>query len=113
MADLASVPDFEMVASCIAERFERMRPLMSQWADLARLAVQGLPHDRARLAELERRLNQLRAELRTFVLVASEHFSDGELTALRKRACMSKSAWRSLKKVRPITTRSGFTLISF
>ncbi|MBX5457096.1 MAG: hypothetical protein IRZ31_09355, partial [Thermogemmatispora sp.] len=56
MADLASVPDFEMVATCIAERFEGMRPLMSQWADLARLAVQGLPHDRARLAELERRL---------------------------------------------------------
>jgi hypothetical protein len=113
MADFASVPDFDEVTTCIVQRFEAMRPLMSQWADLARLAVQGLPHDAARLADLERRLNLLRADLRAFVLVASEHFSDSQLEVLRRRASMSKYAWRMLKKQRAVTTRHGFTLVSF
>jgi hypothetical protein len=113
MAELASVPEFEMVATSIAERFAVMRPVMSRWADLARLAVQGLPHDAAQLAELEGRLNELRTDLRSLVLVASEHFSDDDLARLRKRAGMSKYAWRALKKSRAVTTRHGFRLVSF
>ncbi len=113
MADFTSTPDFEALATIITERFEAMRPLMSQWADLARLAVQSLPHDALQLARLEQRLNALRTELRTFVIVASEHFSEEQLEILRRRALMSKYAWRSLKKKRAVTTRYGFTLMIY
>ena len=113
MTDLTSVPDFDEVTAFIKERVDAMRLPARQWADLARLAIQELPHDAPRLAELEARINTIRAELRSVVLAASEHFSEEKLNLLRKRAGMSKAAWRSAKSKRPVTTKHGFTLVIY
>jgi len=40
-------------------------------------------------------------------------YDQSALEQLRNRAQMSKYAWRSLKKKRPITVRHGFTLMSY
>jgi hypothetical protein len=113
MPNLTSIPDFNEVSVFIKEKVGAMRVPVLQWADLARLAVQGLPHDRYRLAELEAHINAIRAELRSVVIVASEHFSDEQLNQLRKDIGMSKHAWRALKKRRPVTTKHGFSLIIY
>ncbi len=113
MPNLSSVPDFDEVAAFIQERVAAMRTPARQWADLARLAVQGLPHDACRLAELERRINALRAELRSVVLAASEHFSEEQLYVLRRRAGMSKYAWRTLQSNRTVNTKNGFSLVIY
>ncbi len=108
-----SVPSFDELAPSIAQGFAALRTPYMQWANLARLAVQGLPYDARRLAELEAYINARRAELRKVVVVASEHLTEEQLERLRNRAQMSKYAWRSLKKKRPITVRHGFTLVSY
>ena len=113
MIDLTSAPDFDEISEFIRQRVAAMRPAAHQWADLARLAVQDLPHDTHRLADLETHLNAIRAELRGVVLAASEHFSEEQLTLLRKRAGMSKAAWRSAKSKRSVTIKHGFSLIMF
>lgn len=113
MPDLSSVPDFDEVSIFIKERVDAMRVPARQWADLARLAIQGLPHDSQRLTELEAHINTIRAELRSVVIVASEHFSDEQLHWLRKHAGMSKYAWRTLKNRRPVTIKHGFSLIIY
>ena len=76
MPDLTSLPDFDEVRAFIKERVDAMRAPVLQWADLARLAVQGLPHDALQLAELESHINSKRTELRYVVIAASENFSD-------------------------------------
>jgi hypothetical protein len=113
MPNLTSVPDFDNLSVFIKERVDVMRAPVLEWADLARLAVQGLPHDIHRLAELEAHINAMRAELRSVVIAASEHFSDEQLNKLRKGVGISKYAWRTLKKSRPVTTRYGFSLIIY
>ncbi len=113
MIDLTSAPDFDEITEFIRPRVEAMRPAARQWADLARLAVQDLPYDAHLLADLEMYLNGMRAELRSVVLAASEHFSEKQLTLLRKRVGMSKAAWRSAKSKRMITIKHGFSLIIF
>ena len=113
MPDLTSIPDFDTMKAFIKERVDAMRPPSQQWADLARLAVKGLPHDTYQLAELEAHINAMRAELRSVVIAASEHFSDEQLNKLRKDIGISKYAWRALKKQRPVTTRYGFSLIIY
>jgi hypothetical protein len=113
MPDLTSVPDFDNISAFIKERVDAMRAPVPEWADLARLAVQGLPHDALRLAELEAYINAMRAELRHVVIAASEHFSDQQLNKLRKDVGISKYGWRALKKSRPVTTRYGFSLIIY
>jgi len=113
MTDLTAVPNFDEVTFFIKERVEAMRVPASQWADLARLAIQGLPHDAHRLAELENRINAIRAELRSVVLAASEHFSEEQLNELRKRVGMSKSAWRAAKSKRAVTIKHGFSLVIY
>ena len=113
MTDLTSVPNFDEVAAFIKEKVDAMRVPARQWADLSRLAVQGLPHDSYRRAELESRLNSIRAELRSVVLAASEHFSDEQLHQLRKQAGMSKAAWRSAKTNRAVTIKHGFSLVIY
>jgi len=113
MPDLTSVPDFDNISAFIKERVDAMRAPVPEWADLARLAVQGLPHDAYRLAELEAHINAVRAELRSVVIAASEHFSDQQLNKLRKDVGISKYGWRALKKSRPVTTRYGFSLIIY
>ncbi len=113
MTDLTSVPDFDEVTAFIKERVDTLRIPASQWADLARLANQGLPHDSRRLAQLETQINAIRAELRSVVFAASEHFTEDELTLLRKQAGMSKHAWRSFKKNRAVTTKHGFSLVIY
>ena len=113
MADLTFAPNFDELAQFIEEKFATLRPLMVQWADLARLAVQGLPHNAQRLAELEARINAIRADLRVPVLVASEHFTEAQLNLLQKQARISKYGWRSLQKKRAVTTKHGFTLVIF
>jgi hypothetical protein len=109
----ASVPSFDELASSIAQGFAALRTPYMQWANLARRAVQGLPYDAGRLRELEAYINAKRAELRTIVVVASEHLTEEQLEQLRDRAQMSKYAWRSLKKKRLVTIRHGFTLVSY
>lgn len=113
MTNLTSVPDFDEISIYIKERVDALRAPAGQWADLARCAIQGLPHDARQLASLERHINSIRAELRSVVLAASEHFTEEELTILRKRAGMSKHAWRSFKKNRAVTTRNGFSLVIY
>lgn len=113
MPNLTSVPDFDEISAFIKERVDAMRAPVPQWADLARLAVQGLPHNTYRLAELEARINTIRAELRSVVIAASEHFSDEQLNKLRKEIGISKYGWRALKNQRPVTTKYGFSLIIY
>ncbi|HTI14065.1 MAG TPA: hypothetical protein VL461_05755 [Dictyobacter sp.] len=113
MPDLTSVPDFDEITDFIKERVDAMRVPALQWADLARLAVQGLPYDAYRLTILEDRLNAIRAELRSVVLAASEHFTSEQLHTLRKQAGMSKAAWRAVKNKRTITIKHGFTLVVY
>lgn len=113
MINLTSVPNFDDVAAFLKERVEAMRMPARQWADIARLAIQGLPYDSHRLAELEARLNSIRTELRRMVLAASEHFTDEQLNQLRKQAGMSKTAWRAAKDKRAVTIRHGFSLVIY
>jgi hypothetical protein len=113
MTDLTSVPNFDEVAAFIKEKVDAMRTPAHQWADLARLAVQGQPHDSYRRVELESRLNSIRAELRRVVLAASEHFTEEQLQQLRKQAGMSKAAWRSAKINRAVTIKHGFSLVVY
>lgn len=113
MTDFTSIPNFDEVASFIKETFGALRVPYRQWANLARLVVQDLPYNARQLAELETYINTTRAELRKAVLVASEHFPEEQLELLRNQARMSKYAWKSLKKNRAVTTRNGFTLVSY
>ena len=113
MTDFASTPNFEEFASFIEEKFNALRIPYKQWSDLARLAIRGFPHNAQRLAELETFINERRAELRTVVLVASEHFTEEQLNRLRDQARMSKYAWKTLKTKRAVTTKHGFTLVSY
>jgi hypothetical protein len=113
MMNLTTVPDFDEIAAFLKERVDAMRVPASQWADLARLAIQGLPHDTYRLSELETRLNSIRSELRRMILAASEHFTDEQLNQLRKQAGMSKTAWRAAKDKRAVTIRHGFSLVIY
>ncbi len=108
-----SIPDFVETASLIKEMFYVLRDPYMQWADLARRAVRGLPHDPQRLTELEKYINSVRVDLRKAILIASEHFPEEQLRTLRSYAGMSKSAWRSFKKNRVVTTKNGFTLVSY
>jgi hypothetical protein len=113
MLDLTSVPNFEDLKVFIKERVDAMHVPVQQWADLARLAVQGLPYDTHQLARLESLINTIRAELRSVVIVASEHFSDEQLNRLRKDVGMSKYAWRTLKKRQAVTIKNGFSLVIY
>ena len=113
MTDGTFIPDFDEIASLIKEMFYVLRDPYMQWADLARLAIQGLPYDPQRLTELEKYINSVRVDLRKAILIASEHFTEEQLHFLRCYAGMSKSAWRSFKKNRVVTTKNGFTLLSY
>lgn len=113
MTDFTSAPSFEEVTSFVKETFDALRIPYMQWANIARLAVRGLPYDAKRLAQLEMYINDMRSELRRVVVVASEHFSEGQLLLLRDQAHMSKYAWRSLKKHCAITIKNGFSLVSY
>jgi hypothetical protein len=113
MPNLASVPDFDEMTIFIKDRVDAMRIPAQQWADLARLAIQGLPHDASRLAALEGYINAIRAELRGVVLAASEHFPEEKLNILRKNVGMSKYAWRSVQKKQAVTLKNGFSLVIY
>lgn len=113
MTNYTDLPSFDELASLIREQFAKLRTPYMEWANLARLAIQGLPYNSQRLAELEIFINERRAELRTVVIIASEHFDEEQLTWLRDQARMSKYAWRSLKKNRPVTIKDGFKLVSY
>ncbi|GCE10172.1 hypothetical protein [Tengunoibacter tsumagoiensis] len=113
MSHLSSIPDFVEITTFIQERVATLRQPARQWADLARLSLQGQPHDAQRLSELEARINAIRAELRGVVLVASEHFTEEQLHILRKQAGISKFAWRAFQSKRPVTTKHGFSLIIY
>jgi len=113
MPNLTSVPDFDEITTFIRERVDAMRTPARQWADLARLAVQDLPYDASRFAELEAYINTIRAELRSVVLAASEHFPEEKLNILRKNVGMSKYAWRLIQKKRVVTLKNGFSLVIY
>ena len=109
----ASAANFEELSAYIIEKRNLMKPLAAQWADIARKAIQGLPYNGQRLAELESHINTLRPELRRAVLVASEHFTEEQLNTLKKQAGISKHGWRVLKKPDRITLKNGFTLVTY
>ncbi len=109
----ASAANFEELSSYIIEKCTLMKPLAAQWADLARKAIQGLPYNGQRLAELETHINILRPELRRAALVASEHFTEEQLNMLKKQASISKHGWRVLKKPDRVTLKNGFTLVIY
>ena len=113
MLNNASLPPFDELVSFIVERFAKLRTPYMEWANLARRAIQGLPYDRRRLAELEVTIYEQRSELRTAVIIASEHSDEEQLIWLRDQAHMSKTAWRSLKKNSPITIKNGFSLVTY
>lgn len=113
MPDMKPFPNFIELASFIKEEYDSLRTPYMQWANLARLAIQSLPYDAQRLAELETYINHKRAKLRKAILIASEHFPEEHLELLRSQARMSKYAWRTLKKNRPVNIKHGFTLISY
>jgi hypothetical protein len=108
-----NVPPFEELFFIVESGFAGLRLPYRQWSDLARRAIQKLPYDARRLEQLEAEINQKRAALRRSILLASEHLTEEQLNQLRNRAQMSKYAWRSLKKSRPVTLKSGFTLVSY
>ncbi|HZU70711.1 MAG TPA: hypothetical protein VFA09_25785 [Ktedonobacteraceae bacterium] len=113
MIDFTTAPSFEEITSFVKEKFDALRVPYMQWANIARLAVQGLPYDAERLAQLKLYIDGVRAELRRVIVVASEHFSEEQLVQLRDRAGMSKTAWKSLKKRCGITIKNGFSLVSY
>lgn len=113
MTNYATAPGFEEVTSFVKEKFDALRLPYMHWANIARLVVQGLPYDAVRLAQLEMYIDDVRAELRRVVVVASEHFSEEQLVLLRDSAGMSKTAWKSLKKQCGITIKNGFSLVSY
>lgn len=113
MMSYASAPHFDELSLYIIEKRAIMEPLAAQWADVARKAIQGLPYNGQRLAELEIRINTLRPELRKAVLVASEHFTEEQLNMLQKKAGISKHGWRVLKKNDRVTLKNGFTLVIY
>lgn len=106
-------PDFGETLVFVSEKFGMLRTLYPQWAHLGRCAIQGLPYDALRLAELEASINTLRNELRPALMLASEYFHEEQLELLRERAIMSKYAWRTLKKRQAVTLKNGFHLVSF
>lgn len=113
MASNSSIPDFEELSRFISYKFSTLRAPYLEWANLARQAIQGLHYNTHRLAELEDFINVRRGELRKAVIIASEHFEEALLVELRNQAHMSKTAWKSLKKNRPITIKNGFSLVSY
>ena len=113
MSSSPLIPTFEELVASITQQFATLRILYRQWADLARCAIEGLPYDANKLAALETLINEERAALRTPILLASEHLTEEQLKQLRDQARMSKYAWRTLKKNRPITLKSGFWLVSY
>jgi len=113
MSSYASAPDFYELSSYIIEKRKSLEPLAAEWADLARRAVQGLHYNRHRFADLEIRINNLRPELRRAVLVASEHFTDRQLRQLQRRAKISKTGWRALRKDALLTLKNGFSLMVY
>ncbi len=64
MTDFTSAPSFEEVTSFVKETFDVLRVPYMQWANIARLAVQGLPYDAAKLAQLEMYINEICCETR-------------------------------------------------
>ncbi len=113
MASNSSIPDYEELSTFISYTFSTLRAPYMEWANLARRAIQGLHYNTRRLSELEDFINAQREELRKAVIIASEHFEEATLVELRNQAHMSKTAWRSLKKNRPVTIKNGFTLVSY
>lgn len=106
-------PSFTELTIFISSTFATLRSPYLEWSNLARQAIQGLPYNGHRLAELEQFINRQRAALRKAVLLASEHFEDAQLVKLRDEARMSKCAWNSLKKSENVTLRNGFSLLSY
>ncbi len=113
MANYVSPVDVDELSSYIAGKWSMMRPLVAEWADLARKAILKQPYNERRLAELEIRINALRSELWKAVFVASEHFTEEQIQRLQKRAFISRSAWKSLKKSTVLTRKNGFSLITY
>ncbi len=113
MTSYASAANFNELSSYIIEKRTMMEPLAAEWADIARKAIQGLPYNGRRLAELETHINTLRPELRKAALVASEHFTEEQLNTLQKQAGISKHGWRVLKKNARVTLKNGFTLVIY
>ena len=109
----APTPSFVELTSFISSTFATLRTPYMEWSNLARQAIQGLPYNGQKLAELEQFINRQRAALRKAILLASEHYEDAQLAQLRDEAGMSKCAWKSLKKSKNITLRNGFTLLSY
>jgi hypothetical protein len=113
MASNSSIPDYEELSSFISYKFAALRAPYMEWANLARQAIRGLNYNTGRLSEIEASINSQREELRKAVIIASEHFEEALLVELRNQAYMSKTAWKSLKKNRPITIKNGFSLVSY
>ena len=113
MASNSSIPDYDELSTFISYTFSTLRAPYMEWANLARLAIQGLHYNPRRLTELEDFINARREELRKAVIIASEHFEEAMLVELRNQARMSKTAWKSLKKNVPVTIKNGFSLVSY
>jgi hypothetical protein len=113
MAEMALIPDFEEVSIFITRKFNALRSPYMEWSNLARYFLQGLPYNARQLATLEAFINITRTELRSAVMIASEHFTEEQLKQLRDRACMSKKAWKSLKNRRPVSIPYGFSLVCY
>lgn len=109
----ASIPTYDELAAFITGKFATLRVPYMEWANLARRAIQGQPYDAKRLATLELFINERRAELRTALIIASEHLEESQLTLLRDQASMSKYAWKSLKRREQVNLKDGFKLISY
>ena len=113
MASNPLIPDYEELSTFISSTFSTLRAPYMEWANLARRAIRGLQYNAGRLSELEDFINARREELRRAVMLASEHYDEALLVALRNQAHMSKTAWRSLKKNCPVTIKNGFKLASY
>ena len=113
MAERATASNHDELAQFIIEKFTALRPLMLQWADLARLALQGLPYDVQKLAIIETRINEIRTELGVLAIIASEHFTEAQLLDLQRQMCISKYGWRALKMQQSVTIKNGFKLLLY
>ena len=113
MTSGGSIPTYDELASYISNAFASLRMPYMEWANLARRAIQGQPYDARQLAALEHFINERRAELRTVIIIASEHLDELQLVSLRNQASMSKYAWKSLKRREQVNLKDGFRLIIY
>ncbi|MDQ6643907.1 MAG: hypothetical protein M3Y76_05615 [Chloroflexota bacterium] len=100
MIDTSSFPVFDEMVVHMKALIEALNQMGRERLDVALQRRNGLPYDEQRLQQLEREIDTSAIEYQKAVLVASEYFSNGELSILRKRIGMNIFQWRVCYAIR-------------